>query len=184
MTARKQKGLLLQVAQLGHPVLRKKCRPVKNIKDPKIKLIVENLTATVMEVDGVGIAAPQIYEPIRLFVIASHPNARYPHAPEMKPTAIINPKIISASQIKEKDWEGCLSVPGVRALVPRDTSIQVEYTTTEGKRIKRRFRDFVARIFQHEYDHLEGVVFLDRIESTKEIISEKEYQRLMTKKKK
>jgi len=100
----------------------------------------------------------------------------------MKPTAVINPKIISASKEIAKDWEGCLSVPGIRALVPRHTSILVEYTTVTGKKVKKQYKDFIARIFQHEYDHLEGKVFLDRIESTKDIITDKEYLRIISKK--
>jgi peptide deformylase len=80
-----------------------------------------------------------------------------------------------------KDWEGCLSIPGVRGLVPRHQKIKVEYTDREGKLHKTEYGDFVARIFQHEYDHLDGIVFLDRMETTKEIIMEKEYQKLMKK---
>lgn len=135
--------------------------------------------ATLTDVNGVGIAAPQVYESVRLFIIASHPNPRYPNAPMMKPTAIINPKIISSSKETAKDWEGCLSVPGIRALVPRATGISVEYTTLDGKRVKRQYKDFIARIFQHEYDHLEGKVFLDRIETPEDIVTDKEYLRIL-----
>ena len=92
---KKIKGDLLQVAQLGHPVLRKKAKPVKNINDPSVQELIDNLIMTVMDVDGVGIAAPQVYKSLRLFILASHPNPRYPKAPKMKPTAVINPKIIS-----------------------------------------------------------------------------------------
>src|SRR3989338_9056963 len=176
---KKIKGDLLQVAQLGHPVLRKKAKPVKNINDPSVQELIDNLIMTVMDVDGVGIAAPQVYQSLRIFILASHPNPRYPKAPKMKPTAVINPKIISFSEEKKKDWEGCLSVPGIRGLIPRALNIKVEYTTRAGKRVGKTFADFVARIFQHEYDHLEGVMFVDRIESSKDIISEKEYQKLM-----
>jgi peptide deformylase len=181
---KKSKGVLLQVAQLGQPVLRKKAPEVKDVKDQDVQRLIDDLIATVMDVDGVGISAPQVYRPLRLFIVASHPSPRYPNAPKMKPTAIINPKIISASKKKTKDWEGCLSVPGVRGFVPRYKSIFVEYTTKNGRRRKRKFEDFIARIFQHEHDHLEGLVFLDRLESTKDIISEKEYQRRIKIKKK
>lgn len=176
--------LHLRVAQLGNPVLREKCRVVKDVKDKKIQTLIDNLLMTVMEVNGVGLSAPQVYQPLRLFIMASHPNPRYPNAPYMEPTAIINPKIISTSNEKIKDWEGCLSIPGIRALIPRYKSISVEYTARNGESVKRSFQDFLARIFQHEYDHLEGIVFLDRIESTKEIITEKEYQKVIVKKKK
>lgn len=175
---------LLQVAQLGSPILREKARPVADITDPKIRQLIDNLIATVMDVNGVGIAAPQVYQPYRIFIVASHPNPRYPNAPEMEPTPMINPKLVSHNDVKDKDWEGCLSIPGIRGLVPRFTEIEIEYTDRKGKKQKAEFTDFIARIFQHEYDHLEGIVFLDRVKSTKEIIAEKEYQRLFAKKSK
>jgi len=175
-----QKTILLQVAEMGNPVLRKVSREIKNIKDQGIKSLIDNLIATIKDVDGVGIAASQVYVPIRLMVLASHPNSRYPNAPKMKPTAIINPKITSYSKEIIKDWEGCLSVPGIRGLVPRHKLIKVEYISREGKLIKKEFKDFIARIFQHEYDHLDGIIFLDRMEKTQEIITEKEYQKLIT----
>jgi peptide deformylase len=181
MISKQGKNTLLQIAELGNPIIRNKSKKVKNVKNIKIQLLINNLIATVKNVDGVGISAPQAYAPIRLFILASHPNSRYPNAPKMKPTAIINPKIISYSKDIVKDWEGCLSVPGIRGLVPRYKSIKVEYITREGKLRKREFKDFIAKIFQHEYDHLEGTVFLDKLDNVKEIITEMEYQKLMKK---
>ena len=172
---------LLQIAQLGHPILRKEAGLVQNVKDSRIQNLIDDLIATVLEVNGVGIAAPQVYEPYQIFVIASHSNLRYPDAPKMEPTAIINPKINSHSSDLVKDWEGCLSIPGIRGLVPRYQSISVEYTTRDGRKKERELTDFIARIFQHEYDHLNGIVFLDRLESTKDVITEKEYQKLIFK---
>lgn len=174
---------LLQVAQLGHPSLRQKAKPVKNIQDPKIQILIDNLIATAMDVNGVGIAAPQVYESVRIFIVASHPNPRYPHAPHMEPTAIINPKIVSRSTKKAKDWEGCLSIPGIRGLIPRHTEVTVAYTDRLGKKHKQVFVDFIARIIQHENDHLDGILFLDRVESNKELISDKEYQKIISQKK-
>ncbi len=174
---------LLQVAHLGHPVLRQKAKSVKNIHDRKIQKLIDNLLATVMDVNSVGIAAPQVYESVRIFIVASHPNPRYPHAPEMAPTPMINPIIVTKSNKRAKDWEGCLSVPGIRGLVPRYTEVTVEYFNRKGKKQKQTFTDFVARIIQHENDHLDGIVFLDRLESTKDIITDKEYQKLIAIKK-
>src|SRR5258706_10662371 len=174
---------LLQVAQLGHPSLRQKAKPVKNIKDPKIQRLIDDLIATAMDVNGVGIAAPQVYESVRIFIVASHPNPRYPHAPNMEPTAMINPKILSRSKKKVKDWEGCLSIPGIRGLIPRHTEVTVAYTDRLGKKHKQTFTDFIARIIQHENDHLDGILFLDRVESNKELISDKEYQKIISQKK-
>ena len=173
---------LLQIAQLGHPILRKKTPPVKEVRDSRIQNLIDDMIATVRDVDGVGLAAPQVYESKRLFIVASQPNPRYPNAPSMKPIAIINPKILSHSRAKEKDWEGCLSIPGIRGLVPRYKNIKTEYTTRDGKKKTQVFKGFIARIFQHEYDHLGGIEFLDRLETTKDAISEKEYQKLVAKK--
>ena len=170
---------LLQIAQLGHHVLRQKTAVVKNLADEEIQNLIDDLILTVKDVDGVGIAAPQVYESKRLFILASHPNPRYPKAPKMSPMAVINPKIISHSDKTEKDWEGCLSIPGIRALIPRWQSIEVEFTDRQGKLVQQEFTDFVARIFQHELDHLDGLVFLDRVETTKDIITEKEYQKIV-----
>ncbi|MCL5970564.1 MAG: peptide deformylase [Patescibacteria group bacterium] len=179
MTKKTKKGVLLQIAQLGNLILRKKSQIIHTVNSPQIQKLIDDLIATVMDVDGVGISACQVYQPLRIFILASHPNLRYPKAPLMEPTAIVNPRIISHSNEKNKDWEGCLSIPGIRALVPRYDLIYVEYITRNGVKKKTQFRDFIARIFQHEYDHLEGIVFLDRIETTRDIVSEKEYQKMI-----
>ncbi len=170
---------LLQIAQLGHKILRKRAVVVPNASNKEIQSLIDDLILTVKDVDGVGIAAPQAYESKRLFILASHPNPRYPKAPRMKPMPVINPKIISHSPKTVKDWEGCLSIPGIRALVPRWQSIKVEFINRRGRLIKREFTDFVARIFQHEYDHLEGTVFLDRVVTSRDIITDKEYQKIV-----
>jgi peptide deformylase len=95
----------------------------------------------------------------------------------MQPTAMINPRIIAHSSEMLKDWEGCLSVPDIRGLVPRYQTVEVEYTDCYGNLQKQELTDFIARIFQHEYDHLEGLVFLDRVENNHDLISEEEYQK-------
>ena len=90
---------------------------------------------------------------------------------------MINPEIIERSDDMVKGWEGCLSIPGIRGKVPRHRRIRARYLTLEGMDVEREFDDFVARIFQHEYDHLQGFVFLDRLESPRDVITEKEYQK-------
>jgi len=176
-----EKAKLLQISQLGHPILRKKTTEVAEItdfSDKELQELIDNMIATVGEVDGVGIAAPQVYESKQVFIMASNPSKRYPNAPKMKPTAILNPKIILRSEETNKDWEGCLSIPGIRSLVSRYTWVKVEYFTRDGKKQTKTFQDFVARIFQHEFDHLDGIVFLDRADS-KEYVTEKEYRRIL-----
>lgn len=166
----------LPIAQLGNPILRKQAQLVDNVRDERLQQLIDALLVTASASNGVGIAAPQVSESYRLFIVASRPNARYPNAPLMEPTAMINPQIIAHSSHTIKGWEGCLSVPGIRGLVPRYQAIEVEYTTRDGQLHRQELTDFVARIFQHEYDHLNGIVFLDRVESTQDLMSEQEYQ--------
>ncbi len=168
---------LLQIAHLGHSVIRATTKDVTDVSSPDIQELIDTMFATCMDAPGVGLAAPQVYKKLRLFVMIPNPkNAR------AKPIAVINPKIISMGKEIKKDWEGCLSIPGIRGLVPRHTTIKVEFIDREGKKVVKIFKDFVARIFQHEYDHLDGIVFLDRTDS-KDLITEKEYQKILRKKK-
>lgn len=168
---------ILEIIQLGDPLLRAKAEVVENIQDWRIQKLIDDLITTVEQANGVGIAAPQVAASNRLFIVASRPNPRYPNAPEMEPTPMINPKILASSTEMVKGWEGCLSIPGIRGLVPRSQAIEVEYTDRNGKLQKQELTDFVARIFQHEYDHLDGIVFLARLKSTQDIVTEHEYQK-------
>jgi len=167
----------LKIAKLGEPILRKKAKKVKDILDKKIQLLIADMLSSVKENSGVGLAAPQIFQSLQIMVIASKPNNRYPLAPFRTPFVIINPKIIKTSKSKEKDWEGCLSIPGIRAKVPRHKKITVKYQSQDGKSKTEKFEGFIARVFQHEYDHLNGLVYLDNIETTKDIITEEIYLR-------
>lgn len=173
-------GKILEIAELGHPVLRERASEVEDLQSTEVQNFIDDLIETGIDSNAVGIAAPQVYESKRIFIILSKPNPRYPNAPELGPIAMINPEISAFSDEKIKDWEGCLSIPGTRGLVPRHKSIKVKYTTRDGLEEENEFSDFAARIFQHELDHLDGIVFLDRMESSKEIITEREYQKLMS----
>jgi peptide deformylase len=166
---------LLQVIQLGNPMLRQIAEPILDVSEESVQILIDRLIATLKQSKGVGIAAPQVAVPDQLLVVASHPNPRYPDAPEMEPLAMINPRLVDHAQAVVKDWEGCLSVPGIRGLVPRYQAIAVEYIDRHGKFQQQDLSDFVARIFQHEFDHLSGKVFLDRLESTQDIITDQEY---------
>lgn len=168
-----------KIAKLGEPVLRQKAKKVKDINSKEIQYIIKKMIYCVKQSRGVGLAAPQIFEPYRILIISSAPNERYPNAPLMKDEVLINPKIIKKSKIKEKGWEGCLSIPGIRARVPRHKTIEVEYTTLDGSLKQVVFEDFIARVFQHEYDHLKGKVYLDRVEKNKEIVSEEVYLKMI-----
>ncbi len=169
--------ILRQIAQLGQPVLRRVATKIDNPADAALQALMDDMLATVAEVDGVGIAAPQVYESFAIFTVASRPNPRYPHAPEVPPLVVINPEIVWMSSEMEKGWEGCLSIPGVRGQVSRSTKIGVRYLNRTGDLREEEFDGFLARVFQHEFDHLHGLVFVDRLESTRELVTEREYLR-------
>jgi len=166
-------------AQLGHAVLRRKAEIVSDVKSATIRPIIDKLFTCLSNSNGVGLAAPQIFESVCIIVIASRPSERYPLAPEMQPVLMINPSFVALSATKQKDWEGCLSIPGIRALVPRYQNIKIDYLDQQGNKQQLITEDFVARVFQHEYDHLNGLVYLDRVEDNKDIISETEFQKIM-----
>ena len=168
----------LTIHQLGNSILREIAQPITNVSDREIQKLIDDMLITLKERKGVGLAAPQVGRSLQLIIVASHPNERYPDAPQMEPLAMINPNIISYSVEIDKGWEGCLSVPLIRGLVPRYREIEVQYLDRHGDRQVTKFTDFVARIFQHEYDHLDGKVFLDRVENTLDLVSEEEYKKL------
>jgi peptide deformylase len=169
-----------EITQLGNPILRQRAKDVANVSDSRIQTLIDDMILTMHHGQGVGLAAPQVSEPYRIFIVASQANERYPDAPDMEPLAMINPKLNIPDAAKVKDWEGCLSIPGIRGLVPRRAQIEVEYLDRQGKKVKGVFDDFIARIIQHEHDHLVGVVFLDRLDSTQDLITELEYYRLLS----
>lgn len=168
------------IAQLGAKVLRQHAEIVERVDSPDIRQIITDMQTALATTQGVGLAAPQISQLKRIIIVASRPTTRYPKAPLMLPTVMINPIFEALSDEKEKDWEGCLSVPGIRALVPRYKDIRLQYTDEHGSHTEQKLEGFVARVFQHEADHLEGKVYLDRIESSADIISESEYFKLFT----
>jgi len=167
------------IAQLGNPVLRQLATPVDNIISAETQQMITLLRDTLASTQGVGIAAPQISISKRMLIVASRPTARYPSAPLMEPTVMINPSFSALSENKEKGWEGCLSIPGIRALVPRYTEIKISYTNEQNQPVELIASDFVARVFQHEYDHLDGKVYLDSVLNNQDIVAETEYFKLI-----
>jgi peptide deformylase len=153
----------LEIAQIGESILRRVAQPIENFKDESLQRLIDQLLTQVKAVNGVGIAAPQVSHSLRLFIVASHPNSRYPDAPLMDAIAMINPTIIAHSSEIELGEEGCLSIPDQRGLVSRYQAIEVEYLTRDGQRQRQELAGFIARIFQHELDHLNGILFVDQI---------------------
>ena len=172
-------AILRQIAQLGHPVLRERAHPVADPMDPAVQSLIEDMLVTVAEANGVGIAAPQVYQPLALFIVAPGPNLRYPDAPWLEPVAMLNPELLWSSEEMELGWEGCLSIPGIRGLVPRHRGIRVRYLTRLGELREEEYQGFLARVFQHEFDHINGIVFLDRADS-RNLATEKEYLRMVS----
>lgn len=119
--------------------------------------------ATMSVREGVGIAAPQVYVSKRVIIVASRPNPRYPDAPEMDAVVMVNPEILEFSKATCFGEEGCLSVPNERGQVERVQAVKVRYRTLQGEVVETRFEGFPARIVQHEVDHLNGVLFVERL---------------------
>ena len=165
--------------QLGNPLLRQTTKPISDFSSPEFLECLISMQ-TIMETGkGVGIAAPQIGISKQIIIVASRPTNRYPHAPEMPATIMCNPQLEILDPTLIKDWEGCLSVPGIRALVPRYQAIRIRFQDRDGNHRQTDLTDFPARVFQHEFDHLQGMVYLDRIESTTDIVAESEYLKLI-----
>ena len=166
-----------EIAQLGNPVLRRKASRVSDLTSPALQALVDDMFVTVQAANGAGIAAPQVSVSERLFIVCSKPSPRYPYAPDMEPEVLLNPVIERYSEETDKDWEGCLSIPGIRAMVPRSSSIDVSWETLDGEKMEQTYDGFLARVFQHETDHLDGIVYLDRVEDNADIVTEQEFIR-------
>jgi peptide deformylase len=115
---------------------------------------------------------------LRLFIVAPEPSARYPHAPRMGPVVMVNPKLLRHSRRMVTDWEGCLSIPGLRGRVPRYHAVEIEFTARTGERLRAELTGFIARIFQHEFDHINGRVYVDRVKDTRTFMTETEFRKL------
>jgi peptide deformylase len=170
---------ILKVARMGHPVLRERARPLdtSELKDPFLQKLIDDMVETMHEYHGVGLAAPQVHEGLRLFV------ALLDEDPDSKTdaTAIINPEIIPNGSETREGWEGCLSIPDIRGMVPRLTDITIVALDRHGKKIELRLKDFPARVVQHETDHLDGVLFFDRMTSMTSLTYLEEYSRYHSK---
>jgi len=158
---------ILKVAHLGNPILRQVAEPVspEAIGAPEIQQLIDDMLETMAEYDGAGLAAPQVHVSRRVVIYGVEANPRYPDADAVPLTVLINPKITSVGQKQEEDWEGCLSVPDLRGKVPRFTRIRVEAYGRDGKPLRFAAEGFHARVVQHECDHLDGKVYLDRMTS-------------------
>jgi len=156
---------ILKVSRLGHPVLRKVTAnvPAEALQSASMQKLIDDMIETMKEYDGVGLAADQVHESLQLAVLEVAENPRYPDKPKVPLTVLVNPRITPMSEEMEDDWEGCLSIPDLRGVVPRYKSVRVQACDRHGQPLDFVALDFHARVIQHEFDHLNGKVYLDRM---------------------
>lgn len=177
---------ILKVARLGHPVLRAKAQPVSSsdIKSPRVQQLIDDMFETMKEYSGIGLAAPQVHESLRVFVagvrkaeVVTPMDAKT----DMPYVTIINPEIVPVGTETDSDWEGCLSIPDIRGQVKRPTSVRVRALDRTGRRIELVAHGLPARVIQHEADHLDGVLFFDRMTSFETLTFMDEFRRYWAK---
>jgi peptide deformylase len=156
---------ILKVSRLGHPVLRKVTAPIsaEEIQSPDMEKFIDDMIETMKDYDGVGLAANQVFQSKQVAVLEVSENPRYPQKPSVPLTTLINPMMTPLSTDLEDDWEGCLSIPDLRGRVPRYKRVRVQALDRDGHAVDFVAEDFHARVIQHEIDHLNGKVYLDRM---------------------
>jgi peptide deformylase len=174
---------ILKVARMGHPVLREQARALERaqIATAPVQRLIDDMIETMLEYRGVGLAAPQIHEGLRLFVATLDVAPVGADEPDPEPIAIINPDVTAVGVDVVEDWEGCLSIPDIRGRVPRAREVRVRAFDRKGGRIDMRLSDYAARIVQHETDHLDGILFFDRMRSFESLTFLDEYSRYWVK---
>jgi peptide deformylase len=167
---------VLKVARLGHPVLRQRATaiPPERLADPRLQRLIDDMVETMEDYQGIGLAAPQVFQSLRLIVLG----ALQPEDEDSIPlTVLVNPELMEMSGEKTQGWEGCLSIPDLRGVVPRSASVSVRGLSRRGEPLELEVRDYFARVLQHEIDHLDGVLFLDRMKDFQTLTHLEEYRR-------
>ncbi len=159
---------VLEIADVGEPVLREQARElsVQELESPEIQRFIDDLVETMHHAKGAGLAANQVFRPVQVCAIEVKNNPRYPYKPNIPLTILINPVLTPVADETFQNFEGCLSVPGLRGVVPRWASIRVQALDRHGSTIDHVVKGITAGTYQHEVDHLEGKLFLDRVEDT------------------
>ena len=168
------------IAQIGHPILRNKTKdiPINEIKSENTQKIIEKMIKTMRKHNGAGLAANQIYEPIRICIIEVLDNPRYKHLNTIPLKVLINPKvIIKKDSTTFNSYEGCLSVPNLRGKVKRYNTINVTYYTMDAKKITEDIKGLESIVYQHEIDHLDGYLFTDKVEDNSTLVTYENYQK-------
>jgi len=177
---------ILKVARMGHPVLRAKALPIppSEIMSPRVQRLIDDMFETMREYGGIGLAAPQVHEGLRLFVAGVRTAtvaSEMTDDTDMPLVTIVNPELAVVGDSTVEGWEGCLSVPDIRGLVPRASDIRIQAFDRTGRRITIAARGLPARVVQHETDHLDGILFFDRMKSFESLTFMDEYRRFWTK---
>jgi peptide deformylase len=152
-----------EILKMGDPRLLRQAEPVTEFNTPELQALIADMFETMIAANGAGLAAPQIGVNLQLVIFGFKQNQRYPEAPEVPETVLINPVLTPLADEQKEDWEGCLSVPGLRGVVPRWTRLHYEGVDQHGATISRDVEGFHARVVQHECDHLAGILYPMRI---------------------
>jgi peptide deformylase len=173
---------ILKVSRLGHPVLRRVAEPVPaaEILRPETQRFIDDMVDTMREYDGVGLAAPQVHVSRQIAVLEVESHPRYPDMAPIPLMVVINPVLTPVAEETHSDWEGCLSIPEFRGMTPRYTTVRLEAYGRRGERIELVAKDFFARVLQHETDHLNGRVYLDRMRDFTTLAHLQEWMRYWT----
>ncbi len=168
---------ILKVARIGHPVVRTAAKPVPReaFRDKLFQKLIDDMRETMYEYEGVGLAGPQVHESLRLAVIEVPGSDERSHS-EVPFTVLVNPQITPLDEERESGWEGCLSVPDLRGIVPRLKRLKLDALDRHGKPYTLEAADFFARVIQHECDHLDGRVYLDRMSDMRSLTFIKEFE--------
>ena len=159
---------VLDIVRIGDPVLRTVAKPVTEdeLASRAFQRFLDDLVETMRSANGAGLAAPQVGVSRRVFCVEVHDNPRYPYKPDLELRVLVNPELRSLSDETFSSFEGCLSIPDLRGRLPRSAEIEVAYTDRDGRRVVEEIRGLSAGTFQHEQDHLDGILFVDRVTDT------------------
>ena len=167
-----------KIIRMGHPTLRARARELTaaELKSPELVRLVADMVDTLHDYGGIGLAAPQVNEPVRLAIIEIGGGpSRYGEIPQLPLTVFVNPKIEVVNEEAAGYWEGCLSVPGLRGFVERPQHVRVAYQDLKGAKHTLELKGFLATVFQHEFDHLDGKLYIDRIKDPSKLAYDEEY---------
>ena len=171
---------ILKVSRMGHPVLRERAGEVtpEQVRDPRLQQLIDDMFETLDDYEGIGLAAPQVFQPARLVVLGlEDPDPDTGERARVPRTALLNPEWLHRSPSSVEGWEGCLSVPGLRGLVPRADTVRVQGLDRRGQIVELEASGLFARVLQHEIDHLDGVLYLDRMADLRSLSFLEEYER-------